>query len=124
MRLKAVLAAIAFGSSAADAASPRVLDEVTTGQGMVPKEFQGLDADGDGYLSGAEVQARSEIDFGAADQDGDGRLSRQEVAQFFAQPIPAKPALRQLIHDAAGQRPSIEVDPNSPASAGDGVPVP
>ena len=51
----------------------------------VKKEFMGADANGDGFLSPAEVQGRFpavERNFQAVDANGDGRISLDELWQF------------------------------------------
>lgn len=68
----ALIALLAFGTalplSAQDADTPQ--------RGP---DFATLDADGDGSISEAELQARGDARFEAADADGDGLLTAEEI---------------------------------------------
>ena len=60
----------------------------------VKKEFMGADANGDGFLSPAEVQGRFpavERNFPAVDANGDGRISLDELWQFRRKMFAGRP---------------------------------
>lgn len=50
------------------------------GMGPMMPEFSELDADGDGKVTQAEMEAHAKARFDAADTDGNGKLSAEEMA--------------------------------------------
>lgn len=81
--LKTALSALAFSlalAAAAEAAPP------PDGPGGRPDGmFDRLDADGDGYLTESEVNARHKKLFEEADANRDGKVSREEMRAHMTQ---------------------------------------
>ncbi len=65
-----VLSAVAFTGTSALAMGPR---------GGAPASFEELDADGNGEVTKAELEAHRASRFSDADTDGDGKLSVEEM---------------------------------------------
>lgn len=83
---KTTLAALALiGSAFATAALADMGPGRGPGQGaMLLEMFDGLDTDGDGKISPAELAAHREAMFTAADSNGDGLLDKDEIAAHQA----------------------------------------
>lgn len=75
----ALIATLALTGGAALAFGPgKGMHHGMRGQDMRPS-FEELDADGDGQITRAEMQAHRQARFEAADTDGDGKLSPAEM---------------------------------------------
>jgi len=73
-----------------------------------PGMIEALDADGDGAVSLAEMEAARSERFASADADGDGRLSAEEAGAFFPD-RPDRPG-RAPAPDAAGDGADASMD--------------
>lgn len=110
-------AAVAQGM---DDMGPGMMGGGMMGPGMMP-DFATLDADGDGQITPAEVEARHAARFAAADTDGSGGLSVAEmVAMSEAMRVEAMTArmtehLARIDDDADGEVQAAEFAARMPA---------
>jgi len=85
-----IAAVLVLGSlAAAGAAAAQGRPPHAGGPGFGPGfglDFAGIDTDGDGRVSPAELQARALARLGTADTDGDGSLTRVELVALIPEP--------------------------------------
>ncbi|UYV36261.1 EF-hand domain-containing protein [Rhodobacteraceae bacterium D3-12] len=83
MKREYVIAGIVAASIVAGAGMATAQGKQGHGRGMGPMmpEFSELDANGDGNLTQAEMEAHAKAKFDAADTDGNGKLSAEELLE-------------------------------------------